>query len=173
MQQIEFEVIGNTARHLKGDAILVEGDGLEIVFHDLPSGAAIFEAGIGKACSIYPINGNKARIFRSHLKAGILSGKVQIVDSSGKITQVIVCENVYVSSVHSQVEEPLLAYPDLGGILTRLNETEKALNEAKAAYEAKTQELEEKLDDLNAVCTEAVTRLDAVQKAWDINGIYE
>lgn len=173
MQQIEFEVIGNTARHTAGEAVLVEGGGLLVSFRSLPSGKAVFEAGIGKVCAVYPITNGEARIPRNALKAGILQGKVHIVDSSGHITQIIVCESIYVSSVHSQAQEPLLAYPNLGDILTRLNETEKALAEAKAAYEAKAQELQERLDTLDALCTEAVERLDAVQKAWDINGIYE
>ena len=173
MQAIEFEVIGNTARHIGGKAVLVEGGGLSVLFRNLPDGAAVYEAGIGGVCVTYPITNGAARIPRSSLKAGILQGKVHITDSIGNITQVIVCESVYVSSLHSQVREPLLAYPDLGNILTRLNATEKALEEARAAYEAKAQELQERLDNLDATCTEAVTRLDAVQKAWDINGIYE
>ena len=173
MQQIEFEVIGNTARHITGEAVLVEGGGLSVSFRSLPNGKAVFEAGIGKVCAAYPITNGTARIPRNALKAGILQGKVHIVDSSGQIMQVIVCESIYVSSVHSQAQEPLLAYPNLGDILTRLNDTEKALAEAKAAYEAKVQELQERLDSLDATCTEAVERLDAVQKAWDINGIYE
>lgn len=173
MQTIEYEVIGNIARHIGGEAVLVEGGGLSVTFRNLPEGAAVYEAGIGGVCVTYPITNDAARIPRSILKAGILQGKVHIVDSSGQITQVIVCESVYVSSLHSQVREPLLAYPDLGNILTRLNATEKALEEARAAYEAKAQELQERLDNLDALCTEAVERLDAVQKAWDINGIYE
>lgn len=173
MQAIEFEVIGNTARHMTSEAVLVEGGGLSVSFRSLPSGKAVLEAGIGKACAAYPINDGAARIPRNALKTGILQGKVHITDNSGKIVQVIVCESIYVSSVHSQVREPLLAYPDLGDILSRLNATEKALEEARAAYEAKAQELQERLDTLDATCTEAVERLDAVQKAWDINGIYE
>lgn len=173
MQKIEFEVIGNTARHTAGEAVLVEGGGLSVSFRSLPNGKAVLEAGIGNVCAAYPINDGAARIPRNALKAGILQGKVHIVDSCGQITQVIVCESIYVSSVHSQAQEPLLAYPNLGDILTRLNDTEKALAEAKSAYETKAQELQERLDNLDALCTEAVTRLDAVQKAWDINGIYE
>ena len=173
MQQIEFEVIGNTARHMTSEAVLTEGGGLSVLFRNLPSGKAVFEAGIGKVCAAYPITNGAARIPRNALKAGILQGKVHIVDSGGQITQVIVCESIYVSSVHSQAQEPLLAYPNLGDILTRLNATEKALEEARAAYEAKAQELQERLDILDATCTEAIERLDAVQKAWDINGIYE
>ena len=173
MQQIEFEVIGNTARHIGGEAVLVEGGGLSVLFRNLPEGAATYEAGMNGICVTYPITNGAARIPRSSLKSGILQGKVHITDNRGNITQVIVCESIYVSSLHSQVREPLLAYPDLGDILTRLNATEKALEEARAAYETKAQELQERLDNLDALCTEAVERLDAVQKAWDINGIYE
>lgn len=173
MQKIEYEVIGNIARHIGGEAVLVEGGGLSVSFRNLPEGAAVYEAGVGGVCVAYPITNGAARVPRSSLKAGILQGKVHIVDSGGQITQVIVCESIYVSSVHSQAQEPLLAYPNLGDILMRLNDTEKALAEAKAAYEAKAQEFQERLDNLDALCTEAVKRLDAVQKAWDINGIYE
>ena len=105
MQQIEFEVIGNTARHIAGEAVLVEGGGLSVSFRSLPSGKEVFEAGIGKVCEAYPINDGEARITRNELKTGILQGKVQIGDSCGQKTKEIVCESIHVSSVNTQERE--------------------------------------------------------------------
>lgn len=99
--------------------------------------------------------------------------RVHITDNSGKLSQVILCESVYISSTHNQVQEPLLAYPNLGDILERLAATEQALAEAKAAYESKVSELEKQLAEINANYTEAISRLDNIQKSWDIYGIYE
>ena len=173
MQAIKYKIVGNAGRHISAGAVLVEFGQLKIEFEDLPEGTASAVVSINGVTNTFPIKDGYATVSRMHLKAGVMQVRVHITDNSGKLVQVILCESVYISSTHNQVQEPLLAYPDLSDILSRLNATEKALEEARAAYEAKAQELQERLDNLDALCTEAVTRLDAVQKAWDINGIYE
>lgn len=170
---MKYKVIGKMARHIDPEPFLIEYGSLVVEFEDLPTGHAILEFTMNGIATLAKIENNKARITRSRLRQGIAQMRVIYVNDSGAVVKAIFCENCYISSLYGQIEEPYMAYPQLGDILARLAATETALEEAKTAYEAKTQELEEKLNDLNATCTEAVTRLDAVQKAWDINGIYE
>lgn len=170
---MKYKVIGKMARHIDPEPFLIEYGSLVVEFEDLPTGHAILEFTMNGIATLAKIDNNKARITRSRLRQGIAQMRVIYVNDSGAVVKAIFCENCYISSLYGQIEEPYMAYPRLGDILARLAATETALEEAKTAYEAKTQELEEKLDDLNATCTEAVTRLDAVQKAWDINEIYE
>lgn len=170
---MKYKVIGKMARHIDPEPFLIEYGSLVVEFEDLPTGHAILEFTMNGIATLAKIENNKARITRSRLRQGIAQMRVIYVNDSGAVVKAIFCENCYISSLYGQIEEPYMAYPQLGDILARLAATEQALAEAKSAYETKAQELQERLDNLDAFCTEAVTRLDAVQKAWDINGIYE
>lgn len=173
MQAIKYKIVGNAGRHISAGAVLVEFGQLKIEFEGLPEGTASAVVSINSVTNTFPIKDGFTNVSRMHLKVGVMQVRVHITDNSGKLVQVILCESVYISSTHNQVQEPLLAYPNLGDILDRLAATEQALAEAKAAYESKVSELEKQLAEINANYAEAISRLDNIQKSWDIYGIYE
>lgn len=168
---MKYKVIGKMARHIDPKPFLIEYGSLVVEFEDLPTGHAILEFTMNGIATLAKIENNKARITRSRLRQGIAQMRVIYVNDSGAVVKAIFCENCYISSLYGQIEEPYMAYPQLGDILARLAATETALEEAKTAYDSKVAELQEQMTDLQAALEEANTRLEAIQKTYDINTI--
>lgn len=134
---MKFKVVGATAQPLEAQVVFLENGALELEFEGLNAPNNVLYARTrGKAYETV-IKDGKARIPRSQLVSGVLYCEIVGHSADGKATNKIVCAPIEVASAHSQVAEPLCAYPQINEVLENMAKLTLEVDGLKSEYETK------------------------------------
>lgn len=134
---MKFKIVGATAQPLEAQVVFLENGALELEFDGLKTPNNILYARMKGKSYETAIKNNKAKIPRSQLESGVLFCEIVGYTSEGKSANKVVCTPIQIASAHSQVEEPLCAYPQINEVLKNMARLTLEAEELKQTYEAK------------------------------------
>ena len=134
---MRFKVIGATAQPIESQVVFLENGGLQLEFDGLKTPNNILYAKVKGKTYETTLKENKAKIPRSRLGSGVLFCEILGYTADGKAANKIVCTPIEVASAHSQVSEPLCAYPRINQVLADMARLTEEVAELKEVYAAK------------------------------------
>lgn len=134
---MKFKIIGSTAQPLGAQVVFLENGALELEFDGLKTPNNIIYARVKGKTYETTIRDNKAKIPRSAMESGVLYCEIVGYTADGRATNKVVCAPIQIASAHSQVTEPLCAYPQLNEVLENMAKLTLEVDELKSEYEAK------------------------------------
>ena len=134
---MRFKVIGATAQPLEAQVVFLENGALELEFDGLRTQNNILYAKVKGKTYETTIKVNKAKIPRSRLESGVLFCEIVGYTADGKAANKVVCTPIEVASAHSQVSEPLCAYPQINQVLADMARLTEEVAELEEVYAAK------------------------------------
>ena len=134
---MRFKIIGSTAQPLEAQVVFLENGALMLEFDGLNTPKNILYTRIKGKTYETSIKDSKAKIPRSAMESGVLYCEIVGYSASGQAVSKIVCAPIQVASAHSQVTEPLCAYPQINEVLENMAKLTAEAQELKSEYEAK------------------------------------
>ena len=152
---MRFKVIGATAQPLEREVIFLENGTLTLEFEGLKSPNNVIYTQMKGKTYESAIKDGKAKIPRSALTNGVLSCTIVGEAASGQAENKVVCTPIEIASAHSQVNDPLVAYPQIDKVLEDMARLLEEYEYMKADYEQKYEEVKkqqaEMLELLNKI----------------------
>lgn len=137
---MRFKVIGATAQPLDREIVFLENGTLTLEFEGLRTPNNIIYARIRGKTYETAIKEGKAKIPRSALSSGVLYCEIVGYTAEGTAANKVVCAPIEIASAHSQVSEPLTAYPQLDKVLSDMATLTIEVEELRREYEEKYNE---------------------------------
>lgn len=134
---MRFKIVGSTAQALEAQVVFLENGTLELEFDGLRTPNNILYAKVRGKTYETAIKDGKVKIPRSQLDSGVLYCEIVGYTAEGKSANKVVCTPIQVASAHSQVTEPLCAYPQINEVLENMAKLTLEVTELKNEYEAK------------------------------------
>lgn len=134
---MKFKIIGSTAQPLEAQVVFLENGALELEFDGLMTPNNILYTRIKSKTYEVAIKDNKAKIPRSAIESGVLYCEIVGYSAEGRTANKVVCTPIQIASAHSQVTEPLCAYPQMDDVLENMAKLAIEVEELKSEYEAK------------------------------------
>ncbi|MDE6605125.1 MAG: hypothetical protein K2K85_03775 [Clostridia bacterium] len=134
---MRFKIIGSTAQPIEAQVMFLENGALELEFDELKTPNNILYARVKGKTYETAIRDSKAKIPRSAMESGVLYCEIVGYTADGKAANKVVCAPIQIASAHSQVEEPLCAYPQINEVLENMARLTLEAQELKIEYEAK------------------------------------
>ena len=152
---MRFRVTGATAQPLEREVVFLENGTLTLEFEGLKSHHNMIYTQIKGKTYESAIKDGKVKIPRSLMSSGVLYLHIVGYSASGQAENKVVCTPIEIASAYSQVNEPLVAYPQIDKVLEDMARLLEEVEEMKETYKQKYEEVkkqqEEMLDLLNKI----------------------